>query len=91
MIRITLDEVVNKLGLTNKYLSERSNVRPNTITELNRNNVKRVDIETLDRLIHALNDIASERGLGISFTVSDILSYDHAKDQHIMGGNSIND
>ncbi|MNJ03492.1 hypothetical protein D3C73_1638220 [compost metagenome] len=70
---------MNRLGVTNKKLSETSKVRPNTITELNKGSVKRIDVETMDKLLNALNDIATERELGIRFTISDILSYEYQK------------
>ena len=50
MIRIKLCELMGKEKMTRKYLAELTGVRPNTIGDLYREEVKKIDIQTLDKI-----------------------------------------
>ena len=61
MIRIKLSEVLGRKKMTRKRLSELTNIRPNTIGDLYNEKVRKIDIDTLDRICTVLecdiNDI----------------------------------
>ncbi len=65
MIKIKLDEVMFKSGkMKVPQLVELSGLNKNTLYALEKGDVKRIDIETLDKLCKALN-----------CTVGDLLEY----------------
>ena len=53
-IAITLREAREAAGLTQVQLAERADVRQATISELETGKTRRVDLDVLDRLCHAL-------------------------------------
>ena len=60
MIRIKLAELLGKHKMTRKHLSELTGIRPNTICDLYNENVKKLDIETLNRICTVLQCQISE-------------------------------
>lgn len=54
MIRIKLSEVLGRKKMTRKRLAELTNVRPNTIGDLYNEKVKKIDIDTLDKICNVL-------------------------------------
>lgn len=50
MIRIKLCELMGKEKMTRKHLSELTGIRPNTIGDLYREDVKKIDIQALDKI-----------------------------------------
>lgn len=55
MIRIKLSEVLGKKKMTRKKLAELTGVRPNTIGDLYNEEVRKIDIDTLNRICEALD------------------------------------
>lgn len=55
MIKIKLSEVLGREKMTRKRLSELTGIRPNTIGDFYKGNVKKIDIEHLDLICKALN------------------------------------
>ena len=53
-VRIRLRELRTAAGLTQQQLAEAVDVRPATISDLERRAPKRLDLELLDALAHAL-------------------------------------
>ena len=64
MIRVKLSEVLGKNKMTRKSLSELIDVRPNTIGDLYNENVKKIDLATLDKICKVFD-----------CDISDILEY----------------
>lgn len=50
MIRIKLSELMGKEKMTRKRLAELTGIRPNTIGDLYREDVRKIDIHTLNKL-----------------------------------------
>ncbi|WP_300347708.1 helix-turn-helix transcriptional regulator [Clostridium sp.] len=50
MIKIKLSELLGKHKMTRKKLAELIDVRPNTIGDLYNEKVKKIDVETLDKI-----------------------------------------
>ena len=55
MIRIKLSELLGKKKMTRKALAELVGVRPNTISDLYHEKVKRVDLDLLNNICKVLD------------------------------------
>ena len=55
MIRINLSEMLGKRKMTRKKLSELTGIRANTICDLYNEKVKKLDIESLNRICTVLD------------------------------------
>ena len=55
MIRIKLCELMGREKMTRKKLSELTGIRPNTIGDLYREDVKKIDLQTLDKICEVFN------------------------------------
>lgn len=55
MIKIKLAEMLGKHKMTRKKLAELIDVRPNTIGDLYNENIKRLDIQMLDKICQVFN------------------------------------
>ena len=64
MIRIKVSELLGKHKMSRKDLSNVTNIRPNTVSALYDETIKRIDVEMLDKLCKAFK-----------CQVSDILEY----------------
>lgn len=64
MIRIKLSEVLGRKKMTRKKLAELANVRPNTIGDIYNEKVRKIDLDTLDRICAVLK-----------CNISDLLQY----------------
>lgn len=75
VINFVLEQTLFKLGLSKNKLAVESKVRPNTIIDIVNGNTRRMDMDTLDQVLDALNKIALERNLDRTFTINDIMIY----------------
>ena len=64
MIRIKLSEVLGRKKMKRKKLAELANVRPNTIGDMYNDKVRKIDLDTLDRICSVLK-----------CNISDLLQY----------------
>ena len=64
MIRIKLSEVLGRKKMTRKKLAELANVRPNTIGDMYNEKVRKIYLDTLDRICAVLK-----------CNISDLLQY----------------
>jgi putative transcriptional regulator len=55
MIRIKLCELMGKEKMTRKHLAELTGIRPNTIGDLYREDVRKIDFHTLNKLCQVFN------------------------------------
>ncbi|MHA7139833.1 helix-turn-helix domain-containing protein [Rossellomorea arthrocnemi] len=62
-IYFTLDKVLNNLGITPNYLSSVSGVRTATLYKIQHNTLQRPNLDTLEKVLDALNKIAAEKKL----------------------------
>jgi DNA-binding Xre family transcriptional regulator len=63
------------MGLSKNKIATESNIRPNTISDIVNGKIKRMDLDTLESLIDALNHIAYDRNMDRRFTINDIMIY----------------
>lgn len=69
-IRFTLAKTLHSYDIQQIELAEESDTRPTTISQMCRNDIKRVNIEMVDRLIPAL-----ERLTGAKHSLEDVMIY----------------
>lgn len=55
MIRIKVSELLGRHKMTQKSLSEKTGIRPGTVSALYHETVKRLEIEHLDKLCEVFN------------------------------------
>ena len=55
MIKIKISELLGKHKMSRKALSEKTGIRPNTISALYDESIKRIDVEMLDKLCKAFS------------------------------------
>lgn len=70
-IIIRLDEIIDELGITKLSISKQADIRTSTMSDLtvNKQNVRSLRIDTLERIINALNTLQDDK----VFTLSDIV------------------
>ena len=70
-INIRLDEVISEIGITKLKLAKVSDIRTTTISDLttNKANVKALKIDTLERILNALNELQADK----VYTIGDLL------------------
>lgn len=69
-IIIKLQDALDKASVTKNALAREAKVRPNFIYDMCEGKTKRIDLETLSKIIDTLNDMTSG-----NYTLSDILEY----------------
>lgn len=69
-IKFTLAKTLHSYDIQQNQLAEESNTRPTTISQMCRGEIKRVNIEMLERVIPAL-----ERLTGAKHSLDDVLIY----------------
>jgi len=55
MISFILDKILNEKELTRYWLSKQTGIDANTIDKIYKNTAKQIQLETLDKIIKALN------------------------------------
>ncbi|MEF7565967.1 helix-turn-helix transcriptional regulator [Bacillus infantis] len=74
-IKFKLDEVLKELNVTPNYVAVKAQVRPNTLYKMQDNDISRINIEVLEKILDALNAIAREKSIHTSFNIEDVLTY----------------
>ena len=78
-INIRLDQVIEEIGITKLKLAKVSDIRTTTISDLttNKANVRALKLETLERIINALNEIQTDK----VYTLADIIESVPSEDE----------
>lgn len=76
MIKITLENVLKELNITRNKLAVESKVRPATIADMYYNKTRRVELDTLDSILIALNQIAKDQGIDRKINVESIIKFE---------------
>lgn len=66
---------MDELELSTYRLGMESKVRPASIGTLAKGEMKRIDVDMLDRILNELNRLAKERELGKVYTIEDVIEY----------------
>lgn len=67
MIIFQLQEILDKEGLSQNQFSKLSGVRPNTINSICKNNLKRLELSTLEKILETL--------CNIGYSLEDVIKY----------------
>lgn len=67
MIIFKLDEILKIENLSQNQFSKICDVRPNTINSICKNNIRRLEINTFEKIIRALNKMG--------YNVDDLISF----------------
>lgn len=67
MISFRLHEILKKENMSQNQFSRISSVRPNTINSICNNNLKRLEVNTLDKILEAL--------ITLGYGIEDIIQY----------------
>ena len=67
MIYFRLNAIIQEQGLSQYKLAKMTGIRPNTINDIVHNRTQRLDLSTLDSLMHEL--------ILMGYTISDLIEY----------------
>lgn len=70
-----LSSVLEELGQTRNWLAVESKVRPGTIYDLHDGKTKRIELETMERILYVLNSYAKQKGIEVTYTLDSLISY----------------
>ena len=73
-IKFTLQETLDREGITKYALAKKSGVRPNTMTDLCNGDARSLRVETMDAVIDAINELA-----GTNYGLDAIMIYEDAE------------
>jgi plasmid maintenance system antidote protein VapI len=76
MIEFKLEQVLKEIDLNMNKLAVLANVRPNTVNDLVNGKTKRIELETLDRLLYAINQSSLMRNIGKYYQIQDLIQFD---------------
>jgi len=79
MIISSLQSTLDELEISGNKLAVESKVRPTTIYSIIRNEIASMKLETLNSLLNAINEIASEKHIDKRYTITDIIDYEYVK------------
>ncbi|MEK5500767.1 helix-turn-helix domain-containing protein [Bacillus sp. FSL M8-0168] len=69
--RFNLNDILDKLGITKNKLAVEAKVRPATIGDLCEGKTKRLELETIEKILNVLNDFSQTK----TYTIDDIILY----------------
>lgn len=75
MIKFNLKSILNEHNMSQHQFSKMSKVRPNTINNIYNNTLRRLEIDTLEKIMSVLNEMG--------YTISDFILYEYEKDDLI--------
>lgn len=77
MIKITLQDSLDELGVTRNWIAVNYKIRPATLHSLVKGDTSQIRFDTLTTILDALNDIAIERGINKEYTITDVIDYEY--------------
>ncbi|MEC1560432.1 helix-turn-helix domain-containing protein [Bacillus haynesii] len=69
--RFNLNDILEELGITKNKLAVEAKVRPATIGDLCEGKTKRLELETIEKILNVLNDLSPTK----TYTIDDIILY----------------
>ncbi|WP_339198484.1 helix-turn-helix transcriptional regulator [Paenibacillus sp. FSL P4-0176] len=75
-----LEKSLRELDITRNKLAVYAEVRPNTINDLANGDAKRIEIDTLEKILKSLNEISMTKGMPRTYNIEDILEYELTDD-----------
>lgn len=75
-IKHNLAKVLEELDTTRNKIAVESKTRPATLLDMNEGKTKRLELETVERILNVINDIAAEKGIDKVYTLNDLFTYE---------------
>jgi DNA-binding Xre family transcriptional regulator len=75
-----LENVLDELDITKNYLSREAKIRPATILDLASGETKRIELPTFEKILNTLNQRAIEIGIEKTYTIDDLIKYEHKEE-----------
>jgi DNA-binding Xre family transcriptional regulator len=75
LIKFNLEKTINELDITSNRLAVLAEVRPNTISDLIKGSTKRIELETVEKILEALNYEATRKNKKY-YQIQDIVQYE---------------
>lgn len=66
-----LNDILDELGITKNKLAVEAKVRPATIGDLCEGKTKRIELETIEKILYVLNNLSPIK----KYTIDDIILY----------------
>lgn len=79
MIKFTLKDTIDELGISMYKLSAEAKSRGGTVQSLVDESAKSIRFDKLEALLNALNDIAQSKGIDKIYTITDIIDYEYKR------------
>ncbi|MEC4565298.1 helix-turn-helix transcriptional regulator [Paenibacillus sp. CMAA1739] len=84
MIEFKLAEVLEEVKLNMNKLAVLADVRPNTISDLANGKTKRIELETLDKILYAINQTSLMRSMGRFYQIQDIIQFSGENNEFLL-------
>lgn len=80
MIKVTLQNTLDELGITRNKLAVEAKIRPATLHSLVKGHASQIKFDTLSSILNALNDMALVKGADKIYTITDIIDYEYKRE-----------
>lgn len=70
MIAFNLDKILKQNNISRTKFSHLAKVRPNTVNDMCNGNTRRVELETLNNILNAVNEISNK-----PIDIADLITY----------------
>lgn len=77
MIIFKLDKLLQEIGISRHKFAIYSGVRPNTINDMCKGITKRIEVDTLNSIIKALNELSNN-----PISIAELMEYRENYDEH---------
>lgn len=75
MIQFNLDKILKEHGISRTKFAHMAKIRPNTVNDMCNGNTKRIEIETLNKIMITINKLGND-----TFDVSNLITFKMEKD-----------
>ncbi|RKJ62045.1 XRE family transcriptional regulator [Butyricicoccus sp. 1XD8-22] len=79
LIKISLQRTLDEIDITVHKLSVDYKLRSSTIYKLLSGETTQIKFETLNIILNVLNNIAIEKGINKTYTITDIIDYEYKR------------
>ena len=74
-IEFRLQYVLDELSVSSNRVAVESKTRPGTVLALAKGQMRRLDIDTIDKILIELNRMAADKGMSIRYGIEDVIRY----------------
>jgi predicted transcriptional regulator len=77
LLNYKLGDVLKELEISMNALAVEGKIRPATVSTYVKGDVSRIEVETLTSILDTINRLAIEKGVGKSYGIEDVISYEY--------------